>query len=350
MPSPMTDSNGHFFRGEHGALAMEVPRRCTPVYCNLTFQKIQRGIFLAPLLHKTKAERTGGGPPEQMTKQSTDRHSQPATELSITIKLTDEVTKNHLQPDSDTWVEWLRNAPPEASQISISLKKREQTARSSRTSHDISTNEAKKALHDPRTRGSEYPSFEKSQMQSPLSREFWDAFNTRFTDEESGIMKRPARKTTKRNTSEWNLFNTAEPKATASKLGFEGRVESRLSFFALRLQRRRFVDILLIALMIFFIVGPIAILYGNAWLTGQDVPRALTLGVLLIFTLMFSEFSMLVSLFTSQTRYEILLGSVVYDFLSTKMPRFILTDVFRYFAVLFAFVGNAYINPALARQ
>ena len=152
QPSPNTDFRGHFLRGQNGDISMELQRRRTPVYCNLTPHGFQRSILLAPLppaAHTNRRFTAHGStlnstdrefPPERNSLRNTaDINFDPEPELSIAIKLVDEVMGAQWIPDHDVWVEWLRNAPPEAREMEISLKEHGSPARSGANFQCITT-------------------------------------------------------------------------------------------------------------------------------------------------------------------------------------------------------------------
>jgi hypothetical protein len=126
---------------------MEPQRRRTPVHCNLSHRRMQRSIILAPLSVAQGGGIHGGlrsrqcllgkpifvapgnlqsGPSRSQLLLNPPTMSNP--ELTISVKLADEVVDGRHKPDTNVWLEWLRNAPPEANEIEIDLKEKDHQA------------------------------------------------------------------------------------------------------------------------------------------------------------------------------------------------------------------------------
>lgn len=92
----------------------------TPFYSNLTFQASKRGIFLAQLLPDENRNRMSDIENLESTPEVTGE--EPKFEILVTIELASRTATNEFERNNDIWVEWLRNAPPEAKSIQVSSK------------------------------------------------------------------------------------------------------------------------------------------------------------------------------------------------------------------------------------
>jgi hypothetical protein len=313
--SPLTDSHGRFLRGRNGRVAMEIQRRRTPVYCNLTPQRTHRSIFLAPLRQENDVEgnsrdlrpnlnsREERVPLEHRPLETTCTTNTPGTneetstssELLVTIKLVDEVLNAQSFPDRDTWVEWLRNAPAEASEIEINLKGRGTPTGYRRKPHEI-------------------PSSFESIAKTPSTPSFKCNHGKRWSlFDQNGSIVLP------------HLWRSSFPLLAnlvrkehleEGKLLYYYYHESNVSLLGLRFRRHRLVSFISLSLLTLLLIGPVSILYGFAALTTHDVPPALTLGVVLIFTLMSTELSVMLSETTRVSRREAMRGTIMYVALS----------------------------------
>lgn len=130
-PSPLRDQTGRFLKNERGNLIMELQRRRTPIYSPLTHAQQHREIILRPLKMMTEPQiipesssmEVVSHPslelaPLEFSNGFKDRNP----ELMISVALADELAIGRRSPDSNAWLEWLRNAPPDAKEIQISLK------------------------------------------------------------------------------------------------------------------------------------------------------------------------------------------------------------------------------------
>jgi len=130
-PSPMRDQTGRFLRDQHGNLIMEPQRRKTPIYSPLTHSRQRREIILKPLGTMTGPEiipdplsivvAHSSSPSLELAHFPT-AFKNPAPELMISVTLADDLTIGRRSPDSNAWLEWLSNAPPDAKEIQINLK------------------------------------------------------------------------------------------------------------------------------------------------------------------------------------------------------------------------------------
>lgn len=141
VPSPMKDAQGRYIRDHRGRLVMEPQRRSTPVHCSLTHERSRRTILLAPLPvpgRQGNLETTLDGTFGTASRLMESFMSMAMTcspplsngdvwpnkisiqpQIVITLKLGSEVGEGRHKPDSHAWLEWLRNAPPEAKEIEI---------------------------------------------------------------------------------------------------------------------------------------------------------------------------------------------------------------------------------------
>jgi len=140
-PSPMRDETSRFVQDPYGRLLIEPQRRRTPVYCNLVHDSTRKPIILSkiasnPVLGNSPLPLNNGlslfGPHPQTAgtgSQTIDVENEVSSaqamdrnhDLIIKVKIIDEVVTGQRVPNCDTWLEWLRNAPPEADQIEIHI-------------------------------------------------------------------------------------------------------------------------------------------------------------------------------------------------------------------------------------
>lgn len=128
-PSPKQDESGRFVRDPHGRLVMEPQRRRTPVYCNLTHEGGRKQIMLScmPLAPAVESftpplnnqSMSMGISPAIVTYPEPPSNGAASTNIDmiITVKMASEVVDGRQEADFDAWLEWLRSAPPEATQL-----------------------------------------------------------------------------------------------------------------------------------------------------------------------------------------------------------------------------------------
>jgi hypothetical protein len=140
-PSPTRDGTGKFVQDPCGGLVLEPQRRRTPVYCNLVHDGARKPIMLSkmpppPVLENFPIPLDSGSTLFGPNLPVTTTGSQPIGvdniallnqeiarnhDVIITIKIIDEVVTGQRVPSYDTWLEWLRSAPPEADRIGINI-------------------------------------------------------------------------------------------------------------------------------------------------------------------------------------------------------------------------------------
>lgn len=127
----MRDQTGRFLKNERGNLIMEPQRRRTPIYSPLTHAHQRRGIILSPLKEMIEprispdSSAVGVANSQSFERVPLDfpnHFKYQSPELMISVTLADEVAIGRRSPDSNAWLEWIRNAPPDAKEIQISLR------------------------------------------------------------------------------------------------------------------------------------------------------------------------------------------------------------------------------------
>jgi hypothetical protein len=129
-PSPIRDQTVRFLKDQRGNLIMEPQRRRTPIYTPLTHSQQRRGITLRPLKTTTESQNNPNSQAMEVVHSPSlelaslpNYFKEPNPELMISVTLTDDLAIGRRSPDSNAWLEWLRNAPPDAKEIQIGLKK-----------------------------------------------------------------------------------------------------------------------------------------------------------------------------------------------------------------------------------
>lgn len=152
--APKRDGYGMFIQNHFGQLVMEPERTTAPVYCNLTHERSRRNIILAPsskdplrqtftasldsasstFMRQGMSEAIAYSPKSSINRVWPGQTTNP--EIVIAVKLWDEVADGRHKPDTNSWMEWLRNAPSEAMEIEIDVKETNQPGDSEYDSGD----------------------------------------------------------------------------------------------------------------------------------------------------------------------------------------------------------------------
>lgn len=138
--NPNAGQKWKFHSRSNGILVNEPRRRRTPIYSRLKHQRSQRGIMLTPLPETTgpqgvRLEADSSSSLKlyqslsQVTKASmagsADSAWPTATRLwlRVSLELVDDLTNGISQPDTESWMEWIRSVPADAQAIHVGVKR-----------------------------------------------------------------------------------------------------------------------------------------------------------------------------------------------------------------------------------
>jgi hypothetical protein len=238
---------------------------------------------------------------------TTNRKARPPSELLVAIKLVDDIANAQKVPDSEAWVEWIRNAPPEAGEIEINLKE-----------PTISKEYKQESPEAPPPYG--------SNTKSVFALIFKES---KFRDDGTTRSKFPS------------PFKLLSP-----ELLQEGKIpyyELNITLLGLRCRRNRFVSRIFFWLWMLLLIGPVLILSGFEILPAHDVPRTVTLEISWVFVLMSTELWVILSEVTRVKRHEIILGTATYAFISPLIA-LVRANISRYCAVLCVFASRTQVS------